>query len=174
MSVNGLPENEPGWRNAIIVSSFIEDLFFGNWRLQSSRSSTARPRRGTIYYAQVFSQLSDDHFPAAKAIVLVQDNLSPHAPPSLYRVLPPDEAQRIARRFAWHDTPNHGGWLTMVEAELSILVRQILAQRILDIPVRETYVSAWLNRRNKHQVKADWRIATDDARITRKNTYPVL
>jgi len=33
-------------------------------------------------------------------------------------------------------------------------------------------VAAWLNDRNKHHVKADWRFTTDDARVKLKRLYP--
>jgi hypothetical protein len=62
----------------------------------------------------------------------------------------------------------------MAEAELSILARQCLARRIPDVPTLEQQVSAWLLRRNKHNVKADWRFTTQDARIKLKNLYPGL
>ena len=42
--------------------------------------------------------LSDVHFPAAKKIVLVQDNLSTHTPASLYAA-PTPEARRPLKRY---------------------------------------------------------------------------
>ena len=132
------------------------------------------PGRTAIDYAHVLKQLSDVHFPQAEAIVLVQDNLNTHAPSSLYQAFPPAEAQRIAGRFEWHYTPKHGSWLNMAEAELSVLARQCLARRIPDVTTLEEQLAAWLRRRNKHHLKADWRFTTKDARIKLKNLYPVL
>ncbi len=60
------------------------------------------------------------------------------------------------------------------EAELSVLARQCLARRIPDIATLERQVTAWLQRRNKYNVKADWRFTSQDARIKLKNLYPVL
>ena len=142
--------------------------------LQGWRHVSASAHRAAIDYAHVLKQLSDVHFPCAETIVLVQDNLNTHAPSSLYRAFPPAEAQRIAARFEWHYTPKHGSWLNMAEAELSVLARQCLARRIPDISTLHQHVAAWLQRRNKHNVKADWRFTTNDARIKLKNLYPVL
>ncbi len=142
--------------------------------LEGWRHVSVSEHRAAIDYAQVLKQLSDVHFPAAEAIILVQDNLNTHTPASLYRAFPPAEARRIADRFEWHYTPKHGSWLNMAEAELSVLARQCLARRIPDIPTLKAHVAAWLQRRNKHHVKADWRFTTEDARIKLRNLYPVL
>ena len=142
--------------------------------LEGWRHVSVSARRAAIDYAHVLKQLSDVHFPKAESIVLVQDNLNTHTPASLYRAFPPAEARRIADRFEWHYTPKHGSWLNMAEAELSVLARQCLDRRIPDIGSLEEHVEAWLQRRNKHNVKANWRFTTDDARIKLKNLYPVL
>ncbi len=81
---------------------------------------------------------------------------------------------RVRNSRRWYYTPKHGSWLNMAEAELSVLARQCLARRIPDIETLEKQVAAWLQRRNKHHVKADWRFTTQDARIKLKNLYPVL
>jgi hypothetical protein len=142
--------------------------------LEGWRHVSVGARRTAKDYAHVLKQLSDLHFPKAESIQLVQDNLNTHTPASLYKAFPPAEARRIADRFEWHYTPKHGSWLNMAEAELSILARQCLARRIPDIETLDEHVLAWLQRRNKHNVKANWRFTTDNARIKLKNLYPVL
>jgi hypothetical protein len=142
--------------------------------LEGWRHVTVTPHRAAIDYAHVLQQLSDVHFPKAESIILVQDNLNTHTPASLYRAFPPAQARRIADRFEWHYTPKHGSWLNMAEAELSVLARQCLDRRIPDIATLDEQVSAWLQQRNKHHAKADWRFTTEDARIRLKNLYPVL
>ncbi len=142
--------------------------------LEGWRHVKATTRRGAIDYAHVLKALSDVHFAKAESIVLVQDNLNTHTPASLYRAFPAAEARRIAERFEWHYTPKHGSWLNMAEAELSVLARQCLARRVPDLETLEKQVAAWLQRRNKYHVKADWRFTTQDARIKLKNLYPVL
>ena len=142
--------------------------------LEGWRHVSVTAHRAAIDYAHVLKALSDVHFPRAEAIILVQDNLNTHTPASLYRAFPPAEARRIADRFEWHYTPKHGSWLNMAEAELSVLARQCLNRRIPDIETLEEHVVAWLQRRNKHHVKADWRFTTENARIKLKNLYPVI
>jgi transposase len=142
--------------------------------LEGWRHVKPTARRAAIDYAQLLKEVCDVHFPRAETIVLVQDNLNTHGPASLYRAFPPAEARRIAERFEWHYTPKHGSWLNMAEAELSVLARQCLARRIPDIETLQTQVAAWLTRRNRHHIKADWRFTTQDARIKLKNLYPVL
>ena len=68
-------------------------------------------RHAAIDYAHVLGDLSDTHFPGAKKIVLVQDNLSTHTTASLYAAFPAAEARRLVERFEWHYTPKHGSWL---------------------------------------------------------------
>ena len=83
------------------------------------------------------------------------------------------EARRLAERFEWHYTPEHGSWLNMAEIELSVLNRQCLARRISDKETLSTEVSAWENSRNDVKVQIDWQFKTEDARIKLKRLYPV-
>ena len=64
-----------------------------------------------VDYAHVLKDLADRHFPHAKTIVLVQDNLNIHSKASLYEAFPAAEARRLVERFEWHYTPKHGSWL---------------------------------------------------------------
>jgi len=142
--------------------------------LEGWRHVKVTAQRRAIDYAQILKETCDLHFPQARTIVLVQDNLNTHGPAALYRAFPPAEARRIAERFEWHYTPKHGSWLNLAEAELSVLARQCLARRIPDLATLEQQLAAWLQWRNKHNVKADWRFTNQDARIKLKNLYPVL
>jgi hypothetical protein len=42
------------------------------------------------------------HYPDAKCILLVQDNLNIHTAGSFYEALPPEEAFDLANRFEYH------------------------------------------------------------------------
>jgi len=66
----------------------------------------------------------DEDYPEAEVIVLVTDNLNTHSPACLYKAFSPAEARRIATKFEWHYTPEHGFWLNATECELSVLARQ--------------------------------------------------
>ena len=120
----------------------------------------------------MLKELSDVHFPDAKQMVLVQDNLSTHTAASLYVAFPPEEARRLAKRFEWHYTPKHGSWLDMAESELAVLTNQCLDRRIPDKPTLGKEIAAWEAHRNKHHAKADWQFTTNDARVKLKRLYP--
>jgi hypothetical protein len=125
-------------------------------------------------YAHLLKELSDEHFPQAEKIVLVQDNLNTHCPASLYRTFPPEEARRLVERFEWHFTPKHGSWLDMAEIELSVLSSQCLGRRIPDKQTLISEVAAWQKYRNKNNAKANWQFRTGAARIKLKRLYPAI
>jgi len=89
--------------------------------LEGWRHVSVTDRHTAIDYAHLLKGLSDTWFPAAKRIVLIQDNLNTHKPASLYEAFAPAEARRLVERFEWHYTPKHGSWLNMAECELSVL-----------------------------------------------------
>jgi DDE superfamily endonuclease len=68
--------------------------------LEGWRHIEITDRRTAIDYARAIEDLSDRHFPNAKKIVLVQDNLNTHKPASLYEAFPPDKARRAVRTFS--------------------------------------------------------------------------
>lgn len=108
------------------------NLFMMFAPLEGWRHVAVTDQRTALEYARVLKQLSDTHFPEAKKIVLVQDNLNTHKPASLYEAFAPEEARRLAERFEWHYTPKHGSWLDMAESELSVVSCQCLDRRIPD------------------------------------------
>jgi hypothetical protein len=141
---------------------------------QGWRHAELTGRHAAMDYAQALKDWSDTHYPNATKIVLVQDNLSPHRPASLYEAFPAAEAPRLAERFEWHDTPKHGSWLDMAECELSVLSTQCLDRRIVGKHTLTKEVAAWQASRNNRHAKADWQFTTADARIKLKRLYPAL
>jgi hypothetical protein len=142
--------------------------------LEGWRHVEVTDRHTALDYAQILKALSDQYFPGASKIVLVQDNLNTHKPASLYEAFPPAEARRLVERFEWHYTPKHGSWLDMAESELSVLSGQCLDRRIPDTQTLIEEVAAWEGNRNKHHAKADWQFTTANARIKLKRLYPAL
>jgi hypothetical protein len=140
--------------------------------LEGFRHVEVTDRRTAADYAKILKDLSDIHFPHAKKIVLVQDNLNTHAKASLYEAFAPAEAKRLAERFEWNYTPKHGSWLNMAESELGVLASQCLDRRIPDKETLTGEVAAWQERRNKNHTKANWRFTTADAPIKLKHLYP--
>jgi len=76
--------------------------------LEGWRHVKVTDRHTAIDYAHVLKELADIHFPRAKTIVLIQDNLNIHGKASLYEAFPAAEARRLVERFEWHYTPKHG------------------------------------------------------------------
>jgi uncharacterized small protein (DUF1192 family) len=150
------------------------NLFMMFAPLEGWRHVKVTDRHTALDYAQVLKELSDTHFPNAKKIVLVQDNLNTHKPASLYEAFPPAEARRLVERFEWHYTPKHGSWLDLAESELGVLSVQCLDRRIPDQTMLKKEVEAWETGRNKKHAKADWQFTTEDARVKLKRLYPAL
>jgi hypothetical protein len=150
------------------------NLFMLFGPLEGWRHVEVTDRHTAMDYAHLLKQLSDDHFPDAAKIVLVQDNLNTHKPASLHEAFPAKEARRLVERFEWHYTPKHGSWLDMAESELSVLFRQCLDRRIPDKTTLMEEVAAWEIERNKNHAKADWQFTTADARVKLKRLYPSL
>ena len=150
------------------------NLFMMFAPLEGWRHVKVTDRHTAIDYAHVLKELSDDHFPTAKKITLVQDNLNTHKPASLYEAFPPAEARRLVERFEWHYTPKHGSWLDLAESELSVLSGPCLDRRIPDKQILIDEVAAWECSRNKDHAKADWQFTTAAARVKLKRLYPAL
>jgi len=119
-------------------------------------------------------EVADVHYPDAKCIVVVLDNLNTHDPASFYEAFAPEEAHRLTQRFEFHHTPKHGSWLNMAEIEFSVLGRQVLNRRIPDQDTLKAEVVAWQHQRNGKTVKVDWQFMTADARTKLKYLYPKI
>ena len=140
-----------------------------DWRhVKVTEQRTARD------FAHCLRELVDVHFPQAKVIRLVVDNLNTHSKASLYAHFPPAEASRIARKLEFHYTPRHGSWLDMAEIELSVLSRQCLDQRIADRETLTQLVEAWERERNGAKATVHWQFTTADARTKLERLYPCL
>lgn len=131
-------------------------------------------QRTAVDWAYQIRQLLDEYYPHAERVVLVMDNLNTHAPASLYKAFPPDEARRLIERLEIHYTPKHGRWLNMAEIEFSVLSQQCLDRRIPDRNTLRRELNAWEQRRNDTASAMEWRFTTEDARIKLKHLYPTL
>lgn len=142
--------------------------------LEGWRHVKVTDRHAAVDYARVLKDLADLHFPHAKTIVLVQDNLNIHAKASLYEAFPAAEARRLVERFEWRYTPKHGSWLNLAEPELGVLSVQCLDRRIPDKQTLSDETAAWRHDRNTNHTKADWHFTTPDARIKLTHPYPSI
>ncbi len=149
------------------------NIFMAVEPLIGKRKTFVTDQRTKQDFAELLRFLSDDEHPDAEKIVLVTDNLNIHSPACLYERFEPIEARRLAQRFEWHYTPEHGSWLNMAEIELSILSRQCTKRRISNKQTLATEVSAWEKERNNLKVQINWQFKSDNARIKLKRLYPV-
>ena len=125
-------------------------------------------------FAEQLRLPADEDYPQARRIVLVADNLNTHGPGALYEAFEPEEAQRLAARFEWHDTPEHGSRLTIAECEPSAPARPCLDRRIPDKDALAREGAAWERRRNQAAVKAVWQFTAADAGIKLRRLCPVI
>jgi uncharacterized small protein (DUF1192 family) len=160
------------WHDYEYERNGTANLFMMFAPLEGWRHVEVTDRHTAVDYAQILKELSDQHFPNSKKIVLMQDNLSTHKPASLYEAFPAPVARRLVERFEWHYTPKHGSWLDLAESELSVLSGQCLDRRIADKQTLVEEVAAWEASRNKNNTKADWQFTTANARAKLKRLYP--
>jgi len=156
------------------VRNGTANLFVWVEPLAGRRGVQVTDRRCATDFGGVLGHLSDVVYPTAEKIVLVVDNLNTHGPQSLYETFAPQEAHRLAHRFEWHHTPEHGSWLNIAECELSVLHRQCLDRRIADKETLVREVAAWEQARNEAARLVRWQFTTADARIKLRRLYPQI
>ncbi len=131
-------------------------------------------RRTKHDFAKQMKNLVDIYHRDADVIRLVVDNLNIHTPAALYEVFKPQEARLIVQKLEFHYTPKHASWLNQVEIELSVLSRQCLERRILDIQTLSSEVATWEKQRNLQRTSVYWRFQTTDARRKMERLYPTF
>jgi len=141
---------------------------------QGWRHVKVTDRRTKQDWAWVMKDLVDIHFPEAKRITVVEDNLNTHKPESLYETFAPQEARRILDKLELVYTPKHGSWLNMAEIEFSVLNKQCLNRRIADKDLLCSETKAWELNRNELGSCTNWRFTNDDARIKLHKLYPSI
>jgi hypothetical protein len=147
-------------------------LFLAYEPLRGKRVVQVRERRTARDWAAFVRELLEVHYPNAKKVVLVQDNLNTHHIGSLYEAFPAAKARELAERLEIHYTPVHASWLNMAEIELSVLSRQVLKEPMASLDEVREKVMAWQQVRNQQQKKIDWQFTTQDARIKLSHLYP--
>lgn len=141
--------------------------------LAGQRTVTVTDQRCLQDFAHFLKFVSDEKYPNAKKIVMVVDNLNTHGPHALYETFPAEEAHRLANRFEWHFTPEHGSWLNVAECELSVMSRQCLNRRILGKTTLIKALTAWELARNSAESTIHWQFTTADSRIKLRRLYPM-
>jgi len=130
-------------------------------------------RRTKQDFALCMNDLADIHFPEAKKIRVVLDNLNTHTPAAFYETFPPEQARRLTKKLEFHYTPEHSSWLNMAEVEISVLTEQCLDRRLGNQEIVTSEVGAWEVDRNNSKATIDWRFTIPNARDKLKRLYPV-
>ena len=130
-------------------------------------------RRTKQDFAVCMNEMIEVHWPEAKKVRVVLDNLNTHTPASLYETYPPEKARQLVKKLEFHHTPKHSSWLNMAEVEISVLTGQCLDRRIGNRQLLESEVITWETERNERQATIDWRFTIPNARDKLKRLYPV-
>jgi len=105
------------------------------------------------------------HYPRARTIHLVMDNLSSHTRKALTDSFGEQVGGWIWNRFTPHYTPKHGSWLNQAEIEISLFSRQCLGQRrIPTLGELQREAEAWNQKMNRDRARIDWRFTCASAR----------
>lgn len=129
-------------------------------------------RRESADFAECMRDLVDIHYPDAKRIRVVLDNLSTHREAALYRTFPAAEARRILRRIDFHFVPKHASWLNMVEIEIGVMKKQCLDRRIGHRELLCRELAAWQRTRNDERARIQWLFTVEKARRKMGRAYP--
>jgi hypothetical protein len=140
--------------------------------LRGWRHVTVTERRTRKDYAECVRELAEVHYPRARKIRLVQDNLNTHDGASLYEAFPPERARRILDKIEWHYTPKHGSWLNMAESEISIMNSQCLDRRLDSVSAIAAEVAPWEAKRNARHARMHWTFTLAVARQKLQKVYP--
>ena len=119
------------------------------------------------------NDLADIHFPEAKKIRVVLDNLNTHTPAAFYETFPPEQTRRLTKKPEFHYTPEHSSWLNMAEVEISVLTEQCLDRRLGNQEIVTSEPGAWEVDRNNSKATIDWPFTIPNARDKLKRLYPV-
>ncbi len=152
----------------------VANIFMVNEPLAGKRYVKVTERKTKKDWALLIKEIADDHYPEAKKIRLVMDNLATHKPAALYEAFPPEEAKRIWDRFEFIYTPKHGSWLNMAEIELNVLMGQCLNRRIDNMDTMKYEANAWAQDRNNKNATINWQFTNDKARVKLKRLYPTI
>ena len=131
--------------------------------LTGKRIAKVYDQRRKTEYAE-FMQLVAAHFPKAKKIRLIQDNLNTHNASSFYEHFDAQTAFELTNKFEFHYTPKSGSWLNVVETEFSVLARVCLKRRIPTKEILEQQVLAIIKERSDQKIKINWKFSITDAR----------
>jgi hypothetical protein len=129
----------------------------------AKRVACVYDRRTKIDYARFMKELAA-HYPEAKKIRVVQDNLNTHSISAFYETFSASEAFALTQRFEFYYTPKKASWLNQIEIEFSALSKQCLSRRIATKEQLEKEITAIVKEREEKAIKIDWQFSMESAR----------
>jgi hypothetical protein len=130
---------------------------------RGKRLARVSDRRTKLDYARFMKELAA-HYPKAKKIRVVQDNLNTHSTSAFYEAFDAEEAFALSQRFEFYYTPKRASWLNMIEIESSALAKQCLSRRIASKAQLEKEVKEIVKEREEKAIRIDWQFSIESAR----------
>ncbi len=122
------------------------------------------PDRSAPELARVLERIIQ-HYPFARRIHLVMDNLNIHCQKTLTNYFGNEWGEYLWNRLVVHYTPKHGSWLNQAEIEISLFARQCLgARRIPSLAELKSEARAWNRTVNREKLLIHWRFTRKAAR----------
>ena len=141
------------------------NLFMMCAPLEGWRHVKVTDRHTAVDYARVLKDLSDVHFPKARTIILVQDNLNIHSKASLYEAFPLAGCSG-GRSSASNGTSRQSTVAGSIwrNPNSAFYRPSSLDRRIPDKQTLIDEIAAWVNDRNVNHATANWQFTTPNAR----------
>ena len=127
------------------------------------RTTRVTSRRTKRDFAKFVRHLVYRVYPDAVRLLLVLDNLNTHNESSFYEMYCSEEAARILEKIEFHYTPIHASWLNVAEIEIGVMDTECTRRRIPDKEFLRQEIMAWGRKRNKQQMKINWRFTKQKA-----------
>ncbi|WKN46349.1 IS630 family transposase [Tunicatimonas pelagia] len=138
--------------------------------LTGQRFAHIRVKRRKQEFA-LFMQELVQHYPKAKRLRIVLDNLNTHGYHSFYEVFDAETAALLTQKVEFIFTPKNASWLNMIEIEFSVLSRQCLNRRIPCIKKLEKQVLTFFKERSGKGIKINWQFTQEQARQKLNRRY---
>jgi transposase len=136
----------------------------------AKRIAIVSERRTKLDYAHFMKCLAA-HYPKAKKIRIVQDNLNTHSISAFYEAFSAEEAFALSQRFEFYYTPKSASLLNMIEIEFSALSKQCLNRRVATKEQLEKEVKAIVKGREEKGIKIEWQFSIESARTKLNGHY---
>jgi hypothetical protein len=119
----------------------------------------------------LFMKALADHYPEAKKIRVIQDNLNTHSTSAFYETFSAEEAFALSQRFEFYYTPKSASWLNLIEIEFSALSKQCLNRRLATRELLTQEVMAIVKEREEKAIKIEWQFSIESARSKLNRHY---